>query len=162
MRAVILVLEHGDEGALGITVNRPVGMDVVDHLPAWTPYLSPPAAVFAGGPVQREMAVGLADRPSVAAAEGWSPVLGRVGLIDLALPPDEVVGVERLRVFAGYSGWSAGQLELELALGSWFVLDATPEDAFDPYPEELWRKVLRRQKTATAFYAMYPEDRRAN
>jgi putative transcriptional regulator len=162
MRAVLLMIEHGDEGALGVTLNRPIGLDVVDHLPAWTAHLSPPAAVFAGGPVHREMAVGLAYRPSVAADEGWAPLLGGVGLIDLTLQPEAVVAVERLRVFAGYAGWGPGQLELELAVGSWFVLDATPSDPFDGYPEDLWRRVLRRQRGATAFYAVYPEDRSAN
>ena len=162
VRAVVLMLEHSDEGALGLTINRPIGMDVVDVLPAWSPFLAPPGAVFAGGPVQREMAVGLADRPTVAPADGWNPVLGGIGLIDLAVPPDEVIGVERLRVFAGYAGWGAGQLELELALGSWFAVDAVGSDPFHPYPEGLWKAVLSRQPGTTAFYASYPEDRAAN
>ncbi|RPI24004.1 MAG: DUF179 domain-containing protein [Actinobacteria bacterium] len=162
VRSVVLILEHGEEGALGVTLNRPVGVDVVEHLPAWSEHLTPPEAVFAGGPVQREMAVGLAFRPTIPPHEGWNPVLGGVGLIDLSLPPDEVPGVEKLRVFAGYAGWGASQLELELVVGSWFVLDALQGDPYDERPEELWRRVLRRQRGATAFYAWYPEDVSAN
>lgn len=162
MRSVVLIIEHGDDGALGLSINRPVGLDVVDVLPDWTPYLAPPEAVFAGGPVEREMAVGLAWRPAVAPAEGWQPVLGGVGLIDLSQRPNEVAGVQRVRVFAGYAGWSPSQLELELAIGSWFVVDGSSSDPFDAVPESLWTRVLKRQKGPVAFYASYPDDVRTN
>ena len=82
----------------------------------------------------------------------------------LAAPPavaDEVVTVQvvdGVRLYAGYAGWSAGQLEAEVAEGAWWVLDALPVDAFDAAPEHLWGRVLRRQGPPLAFAASYPED----
>ena len=63
-----------------------------------------------------------------------------------------------MRVFAGYAGWSAGQLEAEVDEGAWWVLDALPGDAFTPEPELLWCQVLLRQGLPLAFAASYPED----
>jgi len=161
-RAVVLMLEHNEEGALGLTLNRPGELDVIEVLPQWGDLLCIPMTVFAGGPVEREMAVGLARRPGVEHREGWHPVLEGVGVIDLSLEPPEVEGVEDLRVFSGYAGWGASQLELELVIGSWFVIDGDTADAFDSHPDTLWQRVLARQGGHAAIYALYPEDVRLN
>ncbi|MDP9284574.1 MAG: YqgE/AlgH family protein, partial [Actinomycetota bacterium] len=55
------------------------------------------------------------------------------------------LAVRRVRVFAGYAGWGAGQLEAELAEPSWILADAEPDDAFADDPDELWRTVLHRK-----------------
>ena len=157
-RAVVLILEQGEDGALGLTLNRALDVSPGEYLPMWTELISAPDTIFAGGPVNREMAVGLAWRPSVPEAEVWRPVLGGVGLIDLTEGPDAVAGLENLRVFSGYAGWGPGQLEAELATGSWFVLDATVADAFTGDPERLWHDVLRRQPNRLALFADYPPD----
>ena len=157
-RAVVLILEQGDDGALGLTLNRVLDVSPGEYLPMWTELISAPDAIFAGGPVNREMAVGLAWRPSVPEQEAWHPVLGGVGLIDLTDGPDSVNGLEGLRVFSGYAGWGPGQLEAEVAMGSWFVLDATVTDAFTGEPERLWHDVLRRQPNRMALFADYPPD----
>jgi putative transcriptional regulator len=69
-----------------------------------------------------------------------------------------MTAVSEVRVFAGYAGWGVGQLEAEVAEGSWWVLDALPSDAFTGRPEALWPTVLRRQGPPLAFAAGYPED----
>ena len=66
--------------------------------------------------------------------------------------------VSEVRLFAGYAGWSPGQLEAEVEEGAWWVLDALPVDAFAPDPASLWADVLRRQGPPIAFAASYPED----
>ena len=157
-RAVILILEHGEDGALGVTLNRGLDVSPDEYLPTWTEVISAPNMIFSGGPVQREMAVGLAWRPDVPEEESWRPVLGGVGLIDLSSEPETIRGVEGLRVFSGYAGWGPGQLEAELATGSWFVLDATPADAFTQEPDQLWHDVLRRQPNRLALFADYPTN----
>lgn len=155
-RAVVLILEQGEDGALGVTLNRALDVSPGEYLPAWVDLLTEPSVIFSGGPVNREMAVGLAWRPGVAEEEQWRPVLGGVGLIDLS--DESVEGVAELRVFSGYAGWGPGQLEEELATGSWFVVDATPEDAFSSDPEVLWHDVLRRQPNRAALFADFPFD----
>lgn len=141
---VVLVLEHHDEGAVGVVVNRPSEAAVAEALPDWGSLAAPPAMVFLGGPVQREAMIGLARTPRPDA--GMQEVLPGVTVVDLAenaaLVSDQVQSV---RVFAGYSGWGAGQLEEEIAGGGWFVVDAHADDVFAAYPQDLWRRVLRRQ-----------------
>ena len=63
-----------------------------------------------------------------------------------------------VRLFAGYAGWSPGQLEAEIGEGSWWVLDSLPADAFDDRPDRLWKQVLLRQGPPIAFAATYPAD----
>ena len=148
--------ETNDEGALGLVLNRPAQAFVSDYLPQWTP--SAPPVVFAGGPVQEEVAVGLMRRRD-AEPVGFSEVSGRDGLFDLATPVELVDGaIELLRVFSGYAGWSSGQLEAELEAGDWLVVDAEAEDAFTDDPEHLWGRVLRRQGGELGLLATLPED----
>ena len=74
----------------------------------------------------------------------------------------DVGPVRALRVFAGYAGWSPGQLEEELEEGSWLVLPARASDVFGEEPERLWSDVLRRQGGALAVLALLPDDPRVN
>lgn len=158
-RSVVLMLEHGEEGALGVILNRPTEVDVADPLPAWAPLAAGPPVVFAGGPVSQESAIGLARATSDEAVDGWAPVDGRLGTVDLSRAPDDIaVGFEAIRIFAGYSGWGAGQLEGELEVGAWIVADALPADALSDEPERLWATVLRRQGGKVAWLALYPPD----
>ncbi len=161
-RTVVLVVEHDDEeGALGLVLNRPSDTAVDEHLPDWGFAVADPAVVFVGGPVTPQVAIGLADEPGTPPAD-WSPALDGIGLIDLAHAPEALGGVRRARVFAGYSGWVAGQLEMELAIGSWFVVGAVPGDVFSTAPQDLWREVLRRQESRISWFANYPLDPRLN
>ncbi|GAB2682640.1 YqgE/AlgH family protein [Thalassiella azotivora] len=159
-RTVVLLLDHGDDGALGVVVNRPTDLDVDAVLPTWQPYVAHPGRLFQGGPVATDSALGL-----VALRGGPDEPLGvrgigdHLGLVDLDTPPEVVVAeVDAVRIFAGYSGWSPGQLEDEIAEGSWFVLPAEPADAFSADPEELWPAVLRRQGGDLALVATFPDD----
>ena len=160
-RTVILMLEHGDEGALGLVLNRPSELDLDVPLPGWAAPAASPAVVFVGGPVAPGAALCLARFR--AGSEGGLPLLDRVGTMDLNGDPDEVVAeVEQLRVFAGYAGWGPGQLEAEILTGSWLVVDAADDDALSPDPERLWHAVLRRQKGRLALLANFPLDPAAN
>jgi putative transcriptional regulator len=118
--------------------------------------------VFSGGPVQPDGALGLvwiAGPGTDEAPVGVRRLGGSLGLVDLDAPPEVIVdAVTQMRVFAGYAGWSPGQLEQEMAEGAWFVVPATSRDAFHPRPEGLWREVLRRQRSSLAFVATFPPD----
>ena len=159
-RTVILLLDHNDEGALGLVVNRPLEVDVSAVLPAWQAYTTDPGRLYQGGPVQVDSALGLVAVPGADEDPlGVKRIIGSLGLVDLDTPPEVVAGsVAGLRIFAGYSGWSGGQLEAEIEQGAWYVVDAEPRDPFSDHPERLWREVLRRQRGDLAFVASYPDD----
>ncbi|MBW3576496.1 MAG: YqgE/AlgH family protein [Actinobacteria bacterium] len=144
---VIFVLQHDDEdGAVGVVVNRPSDVAVMTALPPWAALADAPPVVFLGGPVNHGAAIALARRRSGASPAGWEPVLDEVGVVDLSGDPDAVhPDLQDLRVFTGYAGWGPGQLEDEIAAGSWFVVEADPSDPFADEPAALWRRVLTRQ-----------------
>lgn len=161
-RAVVLLLDHDEEGSLGVVLNRPTPVDVSDVLEAWADLAGRPSVVFQGGPVSLDSALGLAVVPggeSDGEPLGWRRVFGAIALVDLEAPP-ELVAAElgSLRIFAGYAGWAPGQLENELNDGAWYVVDSEPGDVFSPVPERLWRAVLRRQRSELAMVATYPDD----
>lgn len=156
-RSVVLVLEHGEEGAIGVVLNRPSDAAVGETLPDWKPVASAPGVVFVGGPVSPDAAIGVARVGSAEQAEGWAPLFGHLGTVDLGRAPVELpVDVQNLRVFAGYAGWSEGQLDGELDSGGWFVVDAAPDDVFTSEPDRLWASVLRRQGGRLAMFATAP------
>ena len=164
-RTVVLLLQADEEdGALGLVLNRPTGTGVDEVLPDWAALTAAPGVVFTGGPVQPQAAICLGHRrvggPELASyAELEGVPGGAVGTVDLdAAPEDLARAVGEVRVFAGYAGWSPGQLEAEVEEGAWWVLDSLPADPFDPRPDELWQRVLRRQGPPIAFAASYPPD----
>ena len=162
-RTVVLVLEHGPGGSLGLVVNRPSEVPVAAALPGWESLAAEPAVVFTGGPVAPEAAIAIGTRAGAPVASGWEAIVGDVGTIDLHVEP-EVARAElgAVRVFAGYAGWSPGQLDGELAVGAWLVVPATAGDAMDPDPDDLWRRVLLRQGGRTAWLANAPRDASVN
>jgi len=154
-RTVVYIAEHGNDGALGLVLNRATDAPVEEHLPQWAPLVADPAVVFVGGPVSNEIAVGLARSPYTI-PESWDPGPDGSGLIDLSADPAALGGVDALRIFSGYSGWVVGQLEIEVRTDSWFIVPALPSDLFTSHPDHLWRDVLARQPGRLAFYANYP------
>ena len=160
-RSVVLVLEHNDDGALGVVLNRPRLVGGAEAVPQWADRLAFPSRLHRGGPVSEDSVIGLALGPA-GGIDGLSPLLGQLGVVDLHRSPDELPGVEPVRLFAGYSGWSAGQLDAELMAGGWIVVDARPEDALTTSPEELWRIVLGRQPGLLGHLAGYPDDPSVN
>ena len=164
-RAVVLLLQVDDEdGALGLVLNRPTGTELGEVLDAWHDLAATPNVVFTGGPVQPNAAICLGHgRPGAPQVASYSVLEGSpgtaFGTVDLdAEPADVLTAVSEVRVFAGYAGWSEGQLESEVEEGSWWVLDGLPSDAFTGQPETLWQDVLRRQGAPIAFAASYPDD----
>lgn len=164
-RTVVYMLEHHDEGALGVVINRPSGEELGEPLDRWNDLQTAPGSVFVGGPVETDalIALALSKRPLTEATEELSPVAGRVASADLTVDPAFVAAqVSAVRVFRGYAGWGPGQLEGEIEAGAWLVLDAEPDDVFATEPEHLWRSVLRRQGGRIAWLAGAPDDLSAN
>jgi putative transcriptional regulator len=166
-RSVIYVLQHSDEGALGLVINRPTEEDRLPGLDAWMDELSHPQVVFDGGPVQSNTLIAIASMTASAVAdldpddlsEGFAPLDHGLGTVDLSVLPGEIAeGLQNLRVFRGYSGWGPGQLDEEMSEGSWIAVACDPADLFTPNPLGLWRNVLRRSGGREALLADAPDD----
>ena len=158
--AVVLVLDHGPPGALGVVLNQPTPVPVAEILEPWQDQadLAPPGVVFRGGPVSPDVVVGLARAAPGVVAPEWRAVTASVGTVDLAVPPDaQPVPLAGVRLFSGYAGWAAGQLESELAERAWFVLDVVEADVFCADGERLWHDVMRRQGGELSLLAAYPK-----
>ncbi len=145
-QTVVLVLEHTDEGALGVVLNRPSELPVSSVAADWSELVVAPTRVFIGGPVESSALIALGEVAEGAGlTEHWTPIVGRIGSVDLDAAPGEIPALERMRVFAGYAGWAPGQLEGEIAEKAWFVLEVERDDVFSPDAPELWWEVLGRQ-----------------
>ncbi len=155
-RAVVLLTEHTNEGAAGLVLNRPSPVEVAAGVPALETVVDDGDQVWVGGPVEPEAVLVLGEflDPDDAAV----PLFGSIGFPSLE-EPDEIAPLTlRRRVFAGYSGWGAGQLEDELARDDWILEPAHADDAFTDAPEELWADVLRRKGGIYELVARMPED----
>jgi putative transcriptional regulator len=159
IRSVIFLLDHDDDGALGVVLNRPSEVAASEALPGWAQVASEPAVLHVGGPVTPQVVVCLGRAKSGVSPDGWTPLAGGVGAVDLERSPDDVAAsLDALRLFAGYAGWGPGQLETELRLGGWLVVAAEPDDAFTASPGTLWSRVLRRQGGELAMMHTMPID----
>lgn len=158
-RTVIYVLEHSDDGALGLVINRPTDEDQLPGLDPWMYELSQPQVVFDGGPVQSNTLIGVAALAATEDSDGFVQIHEGLGTVDLGQLPSEVAeGLTQLRLFRGYAGWGPGQLDGELEEGAWLVLEAEHDDIFSAHPQGLWRNVLRRAGGRTALLADAPDD----
>ena len=159
-RTVVLVCEHGEEGALGLVLNRATELEADEAAPELSAIVGVGSRLHAGGPVQPQSIVLLAefadgdDRPGEALR-----ITGALGLVlqgaELGALEDPT---ERARAFLGYAGWGPEQLESELERDDWIVVDAEPEDAFTDDPDALWSQVLGRQGGEYALLATMPPD----
>jgi putative transcriptional regulator len=141
-KTVVLITHHDEDGAMGLVLSRPSDVAAADAVPSLDGLPGSGDPVFVGGPVQPLAFMVLAEFDDV--DEAAAPVFERVGFMHAESEPEDL-SISRLRLFAGYSGWGAGQLEAELDEPSWIVVDAEPDDAFADDPDELWRTVLHRK-----------------
>lgn len=156
--------DESSGGALGVILNRPSGVRVDEVLGTWESVVGEPEVLFQGGPVSTEGALAVAlVRDEAQTPVGFRSVEGRLGLLDLDTPvelvADALVG---LRIFAGYAGWGVGQLEAEVAEGSWFVVPGETVDPFRVDCSLLRRDVLRRQPGELAWNSTRPFDPSTN
>jgi putative transcriptional regulator len=156
-RTVVLVGVHDQEGAMGVVLNRPSGVTVAEAVPQLEQAVGGTERIYVGGPVQPSSVVLLAEFADPQPA--GLIVLGRIGFPAADVDLEALSGATmRGRVFAGYAGWSGGQLDAELDSGDWILHAAEPEDVFTEDPEELWSSVLTRKGGTYALLARMPPD----
>jgi putative transcriptional regulator len=163
--AVVLLLDHDDQGSLGVVLNRPTAVPVETVLTGWGGEVGEPSVVFEGGPVSPDAALAVAGLAVTGAAPGegdpvgFRRLFGSTGVLDLDTPRELLdPRVVRLRIFAGYAGWTSGQLDDEVEEGSWHVVDSEADDPFAGDPDRLWAEVLRRQPGSLAWCSTQPAD----
>jgi putative transcriptional regulator len=154
-RTVVLIAHHDSDGAMGLVLTRPSDVPATEAVPSLEGFPGAEGPVCVGGPVQPEAFMVLADfaDPDEAAV----PIIDGVGFMSAEAEPDEL-SITRLRLFAGYAGWGAGQLEAELAEPSWIVIPAIADDPFADDPDELWRDVLKRGDGKYSLMERMPYD----
>jgi putative transcriptional regulator len=149
-RTVVLLLLHDGESTIGVVLNRPTQELVETHIPVWGEVSAPPGLVHFGGPVEPQVAIGLATGQT-----GEPTGVPGLSIVDLDSSPGPELGL--VRVYSGYAGWGPGQLEAEIEDGSWYVVPASPDDPFDR-PEGQWSRVLRRQQGHLGLVSTFPDD----
>lgn len=158
---MVLVCEHGEEGALGLVLNRAGELTVGEMAPALADLTGEDATIDSGGPVQPDALLVLAEFDDVSRA--GVVVVENVGLVGDGSEIDDLVEMtRRVRVFAGYAGWGPGQLDAELEREDWFVAPAGVDDIFNPDADELWGRVLARKGGHFALVARMPIDPSVN
>jgi putative transcriptional regulator len=149
-RTVILMVEHTEEGAFGVILNRVSEATVGEAVPALAGIAGADETIRIGGPVATESVVVLGEFEDPEASP--KIIVGNVGVVD----PAKGSEVVRARVYAGHSGWGAGQLESEMERDAWLVEPASAEDPF--LAEDLWTVALQRRGGGYSLLATMPED----
>ena len=161
-RTVILLCEHSDEeGTVGFSLNRPTEHTLGDLLPELNTPLLP---VFQGGPVKLDTLHMLHRTPlafgGTEIAEGvyWG---GSYDALQECVSHNSYQPMD-MRLFVGYSGWAAGQLQKEIEEGSWLVANVTPELIFETDPDALWRKAIDSLGTEFSYLKNMPINPQLN
>jgi putative transcriptional regulator len=149
---VILVCEHNAEGAFGLVLNRSLGKTVGEMITANLPDSLKESPLFLGGPVQPAALSFLHTDNFIPGTDSSISDIGGNVIPNLALGHslDDLLEVgesfspaKKVKLFAGYAGWSPGQLEMEMKRKSWLTFPATLELVFETPPEELWQKIIK-------------------
>jgi putative transcriptional regulator len=157
-RSVVLICEHNAEGAFGLVLNRESGSTVGELIEAQVPDTLTGHALFLGGPVQPNALSYLVSEPFMPDSNVIPNLrLGHSleGLVEIGQSFSQE---KMIRIFAGYAGWSPGQLEEEMRREAWLVQPATLEHVFYPEVDHLWRRLLIGMGWQYRLLASAPED----
>ncbi len=154
-RTVVLMIEHSEEGAMGIVLNRRTDAEVREVVPSLAEMADEDDVIHQGGPVEPDTVIAIGDFEDP--SEAGVHVTGSIGVLD---PDRPEPALRRLRVFAGYAGWAPGQLDLEMEQEHWIVASAEPDDPFTP--DDLWPRVLQRKGGEFVLMTTMPLDPKLN
>jgi putative transcriptional regulator len=158
-QTVVLIVGSGDQGTLGLVLNRESEVLVTELLKGVKEARGRDDTAFEGGPVEPMSVVALLRSPN--GPRGAEHVSGDIWAI---LDPDAIkdalaahVGPDQLRFFVGYTGWAPGQLETEVDAGAWRIVRGGADTVFDNKPKSLWERLVRNLDVT---YAMAIRPRR--
>lgn len=161
-RTVVLICEHDAEGAFGLVLNRPSENKVGDAIVAALPEALKEMLLFQGGPVQPQALSYLYTASGLADANVMPGVRIGHSLDDLVDLGETAAPGAILKVFAGYAGWSPGQLDDEMRRNAWLTHPASVDWIFRAGPGDLWKEILRQLDWHYRLLADSPEDLSAN
>jgi putative transcriptional regulator len=144
-RSVVLMIEHGETGSMGLVVNRGAPLTLGELARGQNMGISQERStqpVFLGGPVEPQRGFVLHDDTRLPEKHPVLPGLYLSVTLDALGPLLEDPG-PRLRFCLGYAGWGPKQLENEIAAGSWLFTEATAESVLEVEPGKLWETTLR-------------------
>ncbi|MBL8936058.1 MAG: YqgE/AlgH family protein [Archangium sp.] len=144
-KTVVLMLEHNDEGSMGLIINRTAELTFADLGKSQSLEIATVReddAIFVGGPVEPYRGFVLHDRDSIGERAPLLPGLFLSVTTD-ALEPLLRDPATKLRFCLGYSGWGPGQLEKEIAQGSWLFTEAQTGPVLHTEPEHIWSEVIK-------------------
>jgi putative transcriptional regulator len=157
-RTVVLICQHDAEGAFGLVLNRSSGNKLGEMLVADVPDQLRDQPLYVGGPVQLSAL-------SFLHSDSFLPDASVMPNLDLSHSLDSLVELgesfsptRKIKMFAGYAGWSPGQLEDEMKRDAWLTHPATLDLVFDTDPEKLWQMILRQKGWKYRLLADMPED----
>ena len=157
-RSVVLICQHDAEGAFGLVLNRSSGNKLGEMLIADIPDTLKEQPLFLGGPVQLSAL-------SFLHADDYLPQASVMPNLDLGHSLDSLVelsasfsATKKVKTFAGYAGWSPGQLEDEMKREAWLTHPASLDLVFETDPVQLWRMILRQKGPKYRLLSDMPED----
>ncbi|MEW6305978.1 MAG: YqgE/AlgH family protein [Verrucomicrobiota bacterium] len=157
-RSVVLICHHDDEGAFGLVLNRPSGKNVGEALLSDMPDQLRENQLFLGGPVQ-------STALSFLHTDQFVPHANVIPNLNLGHSLDSLIEIgesysttQKVKVFAGYAGWSPGQLESEMERQAWLTHPASIDLVFHTQPDSLWKEILRQKGWQQRLLAEAPDD----
>lgn len=158
-RTVVLICKHDAEGAFGLVLNRALGKTAGELIVADLPAQIKDSPLFLGGPVQPGALSYLHTDSFIPEATVMPNLTLGHSLDDLLEIGESFSPTKKVRLFAGYAGWSPGQLESEMKRKSWLTFPASLELVFETPPDQLWQKVLQSKGGwKNKLLAQMPED----
>ena len=147
LHTVVLLAHYDAEGAMGVILNRPTDAPLRRMFPRAEPLKDRKDPLYEGGPVMPTGAVALVrfdEKPEKGTKHVRDDIylVGDLELLEKAV--NEGKGPLELRVYLGYAGWGPGQLDREIAMGAWYVFEVDLATVFDPVPETLWERLIRK------------------
>ena len=155
---MVLICQHDAEGAFGLILNRSTANKVGQALVANLSQKVKEQPLFIGGPVQPQSLSFLHSDEYLPGANVMTNLnLGHSidALMELG---ESFSSTQKLKLFAGYAGWSAGQLDQEMSRQDWLVHPATLELVFDPQPDQLWKNIMKQKDAQSRLLADSPDD----
>ncbi len=157
-RTVVLICEHNADGAFGLVLNREMGSKVGEMLVADLPEMLKECPLYLGGPVQ-PTALSFLHSDSFIPDANVLPNLSLGHSLDTLLEVGESFSPTRkVKLFAGYSGWSPGQLEDEMKRKAWLTHPASVDLIFEPDPAKLWQNILQQKGWKYKLLSQMPDD----